>query len=265
MPSVRELHTGRRAGNSSAAAWSSAASQVPTAPPAAVPPIGPLDGPLTCVAASSASCATTVHGWHIYRETEDETPNQKPKMTFTVRAVGTAVVHSVQVRVAGARNFKPQSTSLFQPYMGAGSEPIVVAVRLWTTKPEPESESEACVEIIWTRLRPYREYGRRVKARSMDWEERRRGSIRLRPRPDGGWWTRRALGGGVLGHQSEERVRAVAVRLPQHRGRLERAHARGQYRAAVGRVVTSEAPSDNGDRASAVLADPARRDRVHAP
>lgn len=129
------------------------------------------------------------HGWHIRREIEEGTPTRKPRVTFTVRAVGTAVVHNVEVRVAGALHCE-SSTGLFQPQMGTGSDPIIVAARL-SGKPE----SQTHVEIIWTRLRPYREYAQRVEARSLKWEtwRWRWSSIRLRARPNGGWWTTRLV------------------------------------------------------------------------
>ena len=128
------------------------------------------------------------HGWHIHGETEDDAPNQKPKMTFAVRAVGTAVAHNVEVRVAGVLHGASPETGVFQPQMGVGSEPIVVEVRL-SEKPG----ARAYVEIIWTRLRPSREYGRRVEIASMGWEEWkwRWSSARLLPRPGGGPWTKR--------------------------------------------------------------------------
>jgi hypothetical protein len=129
-------------------------------------------------------------GWHIHKEARDGTPPRKPKMTFAVRAVGTAVAHNVEVRVAGALHCESRKTGMFQPQMGAGSEPIVVAVWL-----SGNPGSQAYVEIIWTRLRPYREKGQRVEVHSMNWEvwQWRWSSIRLCPRPGGGRWTKRLV------------------------------------------------------------------------
>jgi hypothetical protein len=128
------------------------------------------------------------YGWHIRREeTATVTPHRRQKLTFVVRAVGTAVVHNAEVRVAGAVHAESQ-TNVFRGQMSVGSEPIVVDI--W---PARKPGSQTYVEIIWTRLRPYREYGLRVNAQSMKWEKWQWywHTIRLARRPGGGWWTTR--------------------------------------------------------------------------
>jgi hypothetical protein len=129
-------------------------------------------------------------GWHIHMEAKDGTPFRKPIMTFAVRAVGTAVAQNVEVRVAGALHCESRKTGVFQPQMGAGSEPFVVDVWL-----SGNPGSQAYVEIIWTRLRPYLEKGQRVEVHSMNWEvwQWRWSSIRICPRPGSGRWTKRLV------------------------------------------------------------------------
>lgn len=128
------------------------------------------------------------HGWYIHRETDHGTEFRKAKMTFTVRAVGTAVAHNVEVRVVGARY--STSVRVSQPQMGVGSESIVIEVWL-PEQPQPP----AYIEIVWARLRPYQEYGQRVDARSMAWEQWRWHwrSICLRRRPGRSCWTTRLV------------------------------------------------------------------------
>lgn len=164
----------------------------------------------TLVFAAIAAVASTVvarwgwvdrpqHGWNIRRthdpgvdeQTEAGATYKRPKMTFTVRAVGTAVVHNVEVRAPGSLRCAPKSDStMFQASMGVGSEPIVFDV--WFSE---KAESKVYIEIIWTRLRPYRAYGERVEVESLAWEEWRWhwGRVCLRRRPGGKWWTARPV------------------------------------------------------------------------
>src|SRR5690606_34416354 len=119
------------------------------------------------------------------------TPRNRGQLTFTVRAVGTAVVHNVEVRAPGSLRCAPKSDStMFQASMGVGSEPIVFDV--WFSE---KAESKVYIEIIWTRLRPYRAYGERVEVESLAWEEWRWhwGRVCLRRRPGGKWWTARPV------------------------------------------------------------------------
>ncbi|MEV3993618.1 hypothetical protein AB0J57_32450 [Streptomyces sp. NPDC049837] len=124
-------------------------------------------------------------------QTEKGATYKRLKMTFAVRAVGTAVVHNVEVRVPGTLGVQPEPDStMFQAYMGAGSEPIVFDVWL-----PDKTESKVYVEIFWTRLRPYRECGERVEVESLDWQEWRWNwrCVCLRRTPGGKWWTTRPV------------------------------------------------------------------------
>ncbi|MEV0535495.1 hypothetical protein [Kitasatospora sp. NPDC050463] len=142
------------------------------------------------------------HGWNIRRTREPELDERtegtegsetyrKQKTTFAVRAVGTAVAHNVEVRVAGALTYKSKAGSrMYQPSMGAGSRPIVFDVWLSDT-----TDSKLYIEILWTQLRPYRQLGERIEAESLAWEKWRWNwnCICLRRRSGGGWWTARPV------------------------------------------------------------------------
>ncbi|WP_434593594.1 hypothetical protein [Streptomyces sp. A5-4] len=129
------------------------------------------------------------HGWNVRRTADShedvpkseagKTTYKRPRTTFTVRAVGTAVVHNVEVRVHGA---PVGSGRLYQATMSAGSEPIVFDAYL------PKSEdSKVYIEIVWTRLRPYRAFGQRFEARSLEWQNWQWNWTSIRFKVNGKW------------------------------------------------------------------------------
>ena len=149
------------------------------------------------------------HGWNVRMEreyfsesttAEGATVYRRPRATFSVQAVGTAVVHNVKVRTPGVLYVtRPGSDetpgraeerrSLYQATMSAGSKPIEFDIFFRDT-------GKTYVEITWTRLRPYQRLGERVDARALaegenpTWEHWRWDWLSLRPgfQAGGRWW-----------------------------------------------------------------------------
>ncbi|TRO56312.1 hypothetical protein [Streptomyces sp. IB201691-2A2] len=151
------------------------------------------------------------HGWNVHMTRDrwnegspsetGEPVERRIRVTFSVQAVGTAVVHSVGVRTPGALAVGPPQKdesvdeaearrSLYQPTMSSGSKPIEFDVFFPNT-------GTVYIEIVWVRLRPYQMLGERVDARALadgefpDWERWQWSWRSLRPRSmtaEGQWW-----------------------------------------------------------------------------
>ncbi|WP_449337124.1 hypothetical protein [Streptomyces griseus] len=149
------------------------------------------------------------HGWNVHVSSDQGTDETLPtgkkiyrrkRATFSVYAVGTAVVHTVRVTAPGALHVgKPEEgedareaaerRSLYRPAMSVGSKPIEFIVFFHETK-------KAYIEITWIKLRPYRMFGERVDAQALAdgelpaWERWQWNWRSLRPRccAGGQWW-----------------------------------------------------------------------------
>ncbi|WP_405606403.1 hypothetical protein [Streptomyces sp. NBC_00076] len=165
----------------------------------------------TLVAAVAAALASIVvarwewfdrpqHGWNVHVSSDHGTDEPRKRATFSVHAVGTAVVHTVKVKAPGAFYVgKPETgetaeeaeerRSMYRPTMGVGSKPIEFMALF-------PASGKVYIEITWIRLRPYRMFGERVNARALadgestDWERWQWSwrSLRPRSRAGGRWW-----------------------------------------------------------------------------
>ncbi|MFD9240635.1 hypothetical protein ACFV0D_01605 [Streptomyces sp. NPDC059556] len=177
------------------------------------------------------------HGWNVHvsrdRGADETLPTGKKvyrrrQATFSVYAVGTAVVHTVRVRAPGASHVgKPEKgedvrevverRSLYRPTMSVGSKPIELIVFF------PEAK-KVYIEITWIRLRPYRMFGERIDARALAddelpaWERWQWSWRSLRPRCCAGgkrWmiWPVRTQGRWVPADE-HPRIKIPETKLP---------------------------------------------------
>nr|WP_024126157.1 hypothetical protein [Streptomyces sp. FR1]AHE38775.1 hypothetical protein pFRL2_100c [Streptomyces sp. FR1] len=175
----------------------------------------------TLVAALAAALASIVvarwewfdrpqHGWNIHVSSDHGTDEAHPetgkkvyrrkRATFSVYAVGTAVVHTVKVTAPGSLHVgKPEKgedvkeaaerRGLYRPTMSVGSKPIEFIVFF-------HDSGKTYIEITWIRLRPYQMFGERVDARALAdgespaWERWQWSWRSIRPRccTGGRWW-----------------------------------------------------------------------------